>query len=247
MVKLDKGEVFMFGKKTGPNVRYQFGSQIGYMPQEIALIGEMTVKETVYFFGYLYQMKQETLQQRYSMIRRLLDLPADDLRLEKCSGGQQRRVSFASAIIHDPKLLILDEPTVGLDVILRAQIWKFLLDITINEKKSVVITTHYIEEAMQAHRLGVMRNGKIIVEENPRKVMTRYDSESLEEAVYKVFNDDRPLVEQPTGLNQNAHDSDNKIENACHEGDAKEGTSFGWKMTKAILKKHIIIFKRQPG
>lgn len=68
-----------------------------------------------------------------------------------CSGGQQRRVSFAVALMHDPELLILDEPTVGVDPLLRQSIWNHLVHITKAGQKTVIITTHYIEEARQAH------------------------------------------------------------------------------------------------
>lgn len=246
MTKLDAGDVYIFGQKTDANVRYKLGKHIGYMPQEIALIGELTVKETIYYFGLLYQMKREKLRSRYLLIRNLLDLPGDNLRLENCSGGQMRRVSFACAIIHDPKLLLLDEPTVGLDVILREQIWQFLLHITVNEKKSVVITTHYIEEALHSHRLGLMKNGRVILEDKPRAVLNRYECESLEEAVYRVFKNDASstLVAPTADLMQVAHDHAAIKSRGENEN---KGSNYGWKMTSAIIKKHISIYKRQPG
>lgn len=70
------------------------------------------------------------------------------------SGGQQRRVSFAVALMHDPELLILDEPTVGVDPLLRQSIWNHLVQITKDGNKTVIITTHYIEEARQAHTVS---------------------------------------------------------------------------------------------
>lgn len=79
-----------------------------------------------------------------------------------CSGGQQRRVSFAVALMHDPELLILDEPTVGVDPLLRQSIWNHLVQITKNGNKTVIITTHYIEEARQAHTVRTMST-KVIV------------------------------------------------------------------------------------
>ena len=89
--------------------------------------------------------------QSYCKLSKLLDLPPSERYVKNCSGGQQRRISFAAAMIHHPELLILDEPTVGVDPVLRDNIWNYLVQITTNTKTSVIITTHYIEEARQAN------------------------------------------------------------------------------------------------
>jgi ABC-type multidrug transport system ATPase subunit len=85
-------------------------------------------------------------------------LSVDSFAIGCCSGGQQRRVSFAVALMHDPELLILDEPTVGVDPLLRQSIWNHLVQITKDGNKTVIITTHYIEEARQAHTVSVFHH-----------------------------------------------------------------------------------------
>lgn len=76
--------------------------------------------------------------------------------LKNCSGGQQRRVSFAAAIVHMPELLILDEPTAGVDPLVRERIWNYLVEITQEHRIAVIITTHYIDEAKQANKVNIM-------------------------------------------------------------------------------------------
>lgn len=124
------------------------------MPQEIALVEEFSIKETIYYFGRIYGMSAERIRERYKLLRELLDLPQGSKQVGKCSGGQQRRVSFAAAMVHEPELLILDEPTVGLDPLLREKIWDFLVNTTRSSKLAVIITTHYIEEAKQANNVS---------------------------------------------------------------------------------------------
>ncbi|GBP77024.1 ABC transporter G family member 20 [Eumeta japonica] len=101
-------------------------------------------------------------------------------------GGQQRRVSFAVALMHDPELLILDEPTVGVDPLLRQSIWNHLVRITRPGDKTVIITTHYIEEARQAHCIGLMRSGRLLAEESPQALLAMYNCISLEDVFLKL-------------------------------------------------------------
>lgn len=121
------------------------------MPQEIALYGEFTIKETMMYFGWIFGMKTSEIMARLQFLLEFLDLPSQNRLVKNLSGGQQRRVSFAVALMHDPELLILDEPTVGVDPLLRQSIWNHLVHITKAGQKTVIITTHYIEEARQAH------------------------------------------------------------------------------------------------
>ncbi|XP_039285558.1 ABC transporter G family member 23-like [Nilaparvata lugens] len=101
---------------------------------------------------------------------------------EDRSGGQQRRVSMAVALFHNPKFLILDEPTVGLDPLLCESIWKYFIEITNVDHKTIIITTHYIEEARNAHTIGLMRSGILLAETSPLQLMEMNNCSSLEEA-----------------------------------------------------------------
>ena len=131
------------------------------MPQELALYGEFTIAETLSYFGRIFDMPRDKIRARTKFLLKFLDLPTQQRLIMNLSGGQQRRASLAAALLHEPELLILDEPTVGVDPLLRTSIWDHLSSMTNNNNDNgggggnsttIVITTHYIEEARQAHR-----------------------------------------------------------------------------------------------
>ncbi|CAH0763232.1 unnamed protein product [Diatraea saccharalis] len=183
---LNSGEIWVLGGKPGTKGSGVPGKRVGYMPQEIALYGEFTIKETMMYFGWIFGMETREIAERLRFLLDFLDLPSENRMVKNLSGGQQRRVSFAVALMHDPELLILDEPTVGVDPLLRQSIWMHLVRITSSGDKTVIITTHYIEEARQAHCIGLMRSGKLLAEESPQALLTMYSCISLEDVFLKL-------------------------------------------------------------
>lgn len=179
---LNGGSISVLGKPPGQPGSGVPGPRIGYMPQEIALVDEFSIKETLYYFGRICGMQEEKIHQRFKLLHELLELPDPDRYVVNCSGGQKRRVSFAAAMVHEPELLILDEPTVGLDPMLREKIWNFLIESTRSSKLAVIITTHYIEEANLANRIGMMRNGILLAEDSPPNILRTLNCNSLEDA-----------------------------------------------------------------
>ncbi|XP_041985170.1 ABC transporter G family member 23 isoform X2 [Aricia agestis] len=184
--KLNNGEIWVLGGKPGTKGSGVPGKRVGYMPQEIALYGEFTIKETMMYFGWIFGMQTREILDRLRFLLDFLDLPSENRMVKNLSGGQQRRVSFSVALMHDPELLILDEPTVGVDPLLRQSIWNHLVRITSSGDKTVIITTHYIEEARQAHCIGLMRTGRLLAEESPQALLTMYSCVSLEDVFLKL-------------------------------------------------------------
>src|SRR5581483_7814834 len=117
---------------------------LGYMPQDIGLYFDLTIVEQLTFFGHLSYMSGKNIRERIDFLLNLLDLQHKrNTFIGNLSGGQKRRVSFSSALIHNPPLLILDEPTVGLDPQLRQKIWKYLGQLCLTERTTIILTTHY--------------------------------------------------------------------------------------------------------
>lgn len=143
------------------------GKLVGYMPQETALFNEFNINETLYYFGLIHNMKLAEIRRRRDFLIEFLDLPPKEKEVKNLSGGQKRRVSMAIALLQEPQLLILDEPTVGVDPLLREKIWNHLVDIAKQTHTTIIITTHYIEEARKADRVGLIRNGRILAEQPP--------------------------------------------------------------------------------
>ncbi|KAL7040388.1 hypothetical protein ACKWTF_000371 [Chironomus riparius] len=267
MIPLESGRIDVFGKEITHFSLQKNGKRIGYMPQEMALVSDLTVKETIYYFGKIFQMDSDKLRDRYDMLHKLLELPPGDQLIQECSGGQQRRVSFASSMIHDPELLILDEPTVGLDPILREKIWNFILNITRTSKLAIIITTHYIEEARLADRIGLMRNGILLAEDSPSNVMNRMNVDNLEEAFLRLClrkgvsdevedntqeiiiednkNNNNELEMQQTITHRNL--KDDKIDNHKKDDDEEDSNMrWRWQIIYAMIIKNILQIKRQP-
>lgn len=250
IVDLQGGRITVLGKQTKKDEIHKAGHKIGYMPQETALIDELSVKETIYYFGNIFQMDFEKLRDRYLMLRNLLELPSDDHLVENCSGGQQRRVSLCAALIHDPELLILDEPTVGVDPLLREKIWDFMLHSTRTSKLAIIITTHYIEEARQADRCGLMRNGILLAEESPRNIMEKYQCDTLEEAFLKLCTkqESQQKLEFKYDRNESDDDHNNALENTSSaKPTTKMRKNFESQTVRALVTKNFLQLKRQPA
>ncbi|KAI1290099.1 ABC transporter G family member 20 [Halotydeus destructor] len=186
-LKPSSGTILVLGHKPGSADALVPGPGAGFMPQEVALYEEFTVKETVYYFGKLYGMSQGAVRDRADFLLGFLRLNNFSSQLIRTlSGGQKRRVSLASALVHSPPLLILDEPTVGVDPLLRETIWDYLVDLAKNERMTIMITTHYIEEARRADTVALLRDGHLMAEANPDSLITQHGLASLEMVFLKI-------------------------------------------------------------
>ncbi|MDQ1371664.1 MAG: transporter ATP-binding protein [Candidatus Thermoplasmatota archaeon] len=157
-------------------------ADIGYMPQEMAIYTDLTVSENLQLFGSLYSMEREAYIKREEALLSMVDLSERrDSLVSQLSGGMKHRASLACAMIHDPEVLFLDEPTVGVDPELRVGFWQNFADLKARGK-TIIITTHYMDEASRCDIVGMMRQGKLIAEGRPEELMERTSTSNLEDA-----------------------------------------------------------------
>ena len=160
---------------------------IGLCPQEPAYYSYLTGRENIELFGTFHGISQKLLRERTTQLVDAVGLSADaDRRVGKYSGGMVRRVSLAMALIHDPAIAFLDEPTVAMDPQSRHATWEIISDLK-KHGKTVVLTSHYIEEVEAlADRVGIIDNGKLIALGTPAELKQRFSSPSLEDVFIAI-------------------------------------------------------------
>ena len=154
---------------------------IGLVFQESALDRTMTVYENLSFSAALYGISRRTADDRINSLLKLFDL-SDKKRspVARLSGGMRRAVDLIRGVLHQPKILFLDEPTVGLDLPSRRKIWRFVQQLIAEEKLTVILTTHYLEEATPCDRVCFIRKGKAVELGAPRELIDRLGDEIVE-------------------------------------------------------------------
>lgn len=173
------GEVEVLGRRMPDR---EVTSSLGYMPQETAVYPGITVRQNLRFFGRIYGMSKSELEQREGELLSFVNLEKWRGELvANLSGGMKHRVSLACAMLHHPPLLVLDEPTVGVDPELRATFWDYFGSLR-DAGSTILITTHYMDEAGHCDRIGFLRNGRLIAEGTPREMLESTGTASLEDA-----------------------------------------------------------------
>ncbi|WP_425434513.1 ABC transporter ATP-binding protein [Paenibacillus catalpae] len=177
--RADAGKVELFGE---PMPQLKMLQTFGYMAQSDALYQELTGKENMAFYGSLYGLAGKVLASRIQSAALLVNLTDHlDKPASAYSGGMKRRLSLAIALLHEPQLLVLDEPTVGIDPVLRKTIWNELRALT-QKGVTIIVTTHVMDEAEKCDRLGLIRDGKLIALNTPEAIIEHAGVHTIEEA-----------------------------------------------------------------
>jgi ABC-2 type transport system ATP-binding protein len=181
--RVRNGELNVFGYPAGSA---SLRSRLGYMTQEDAIYDDLTVNENIRYFAIMSGMSGQLATAETFKILKIIDLSdkANSL-VRDLSGGQMRRVSLASALVADPDLLVLDEPTVGLDPVLRESIWRLLRQWR-DAGKTIIITSHVMEEAERCDDLLLVRSGRVIAHDTPEHLREQTGSETVEQSFLKL-------------------------------------------------------------
>jgi len=183
-----KLSVFGFDPTTqGRSIR----QRLGVVPQEDNLDLELTVSENLYIYGRYHDMNRSEIRERIVELLEFAQLSdRKDAKVEALSGGMKRRLTIARALINDPDLVILDEPTTGLDPQARHVLWDRLYRLK-QQGATLIITTHYMDEAEQlCDRLVVMDNGKIVAEDSPRRLIQQHAPREVVELRFEAGTQD---------------------------------------------------------
>jgi len=145
----------------------QVKRRIGYMSQKFSLYLDLTVRENLTFFGGVYGLRNPQLRERIAWAVEMADLTGSEDRLTgELSGGFRQRLALASALLHEPQVVFLDEPTGGVDPVARRVFWDLIYALA-EQGKTVFVTTHFMDEAEHCHRIALMDAGKVVAEGSP--------------------------------------------------------------------------------
>jgi ABC-2 type transport system ATP-binding protein len=180
------GRVSVLGRAPGPRAAVD----VGYMTQSAALYEDLPVLDNLVFFGRLFGMGRGEARARAGELLALVDLKGKErVPVRALSGGMRQLTNLACAMVHRPRLLLLDEPTVGIDPVLRRRLWEHFAELNAGGT-TILVTTHVMEEAERCHRVALIGAGRAIAVGTPAELKAAADTRSIEEA-YLVFWDRR--------------------------------------------------------
>ncbi len=185
-LRISSGEITVFNQPAGSRVLRE---QVSYMTQELSVYPDLTVKENLLYFMSMIGQPKKVSENIMNEILTLVDMTnqADSL-VSSLSSGQKQRVSLAVALIGAPKLMVLDEPTVGLDPVLREKLWRLFTKLA-NQGATLIISSHSMDEAGRCDDLVLIRDGKLIAHNSPKELLQVTGTKSVEESFLKLVGD----------------------------------------------------------
>ena len=178
------------GRVAGFDVYTQSGKikkSIGYMAQRFALYDDLTVRENIRFFGGIYGLRRQALRKKSEQLLEELGLSAvADSLVGALPLGWKQRLAFSVATLHDPPIVFLDEPTGGVDPVTRRQFWEMIYRAARVHKRTVFVTTHYMDEAEYCDRVSIMVDGRIEALDTPARLKSSFGAANMDEVFLKL-------------------------------------------------------------
>ena len=204
LVKPSNGSIEIFGKNIEEDFRFA-RSKVGIAHQEVSQDWFFPIEQLLYFQAGFYGILRKDSKDRIEYLLNKLGLfKHKSKKMRELSGGMKRRLQIAKALVHDPDIIILDEPTAGVDVELRHDLWSYLQELH-SEGKTILLTTHYIDEAeLLCEKVGIIDKGKLIVEDSVDNLKKMVKNSSIEIQLKDV------LERKPQFLNDYEHNIDDK-------------------------------------
>lgn len=193
LLNQDSGTVLFQGKSTTENISF-VRKNIGYMPERFSLYRDLTVEQNLNFFGDLFGVPKDVQQERIKKLYQFSRLEPFAKRLAgDLSGGMKQKLALCCVLIHEPKVLVLDEPTVGVDPVSRQEFWQILHDLK-NNGTSIFVTTSYMDEAEQCERIALIYDGTFLALDKPENIVKKYSSsnkDTLEDVFIKLMTEQK--------------------------------------------------------
>ncbi|WP_137221224.1 ribosome-associated ATPase/putative transporter RbbA [Shewanella sp. MEBiC00475] len=201
LLPASEGQAFLFGKLVDAN-DLEMRKRVGFMSQAFSLYGELTVSQNLTLHARLFHLSPSKTTERINTLvdrfglRNQMDELASSLPL-----GIRQRLSLAVAVIHEPEMLILDEPTSGVDPVARDEFWELLVELSRRDKVTIFISTHFMNEALRCDRISLMHAGEVLVYDEPQHLVEAKGAASLEEAFISYLEEAiGTTTEEPTVL-----------------------------------------------
>ncbi len=190
ILKPDSGSITVRGY-TIPKEKKKLRKIMGYLPQQRAIYDLLTTRENIEFFAKAKGITNQAVNNNTNdLISRLSLEEHTDKLAYQLSGGTQQRTALAAAMVNNPKIAFLDEPTVGLDPVLRREFWDYFRELAKKHGTTILVTTHYLNEAEWADRVGVMRNGRIMAVDTPHNLLEKTGQHNLENMFFELIKGD---------------------------------------------------------
>lgn len=250
LLPVSEGKAWLFGREIDSediNIR----KRVGYMSQAFSLYSELTVLQNLRLHAKLFHVPKEDIEVRVEEmvkrfeLRNVLEKLPDDIPL-----GMRQRLSLAVAMVHKPELLILDEPTSGVDPVARDNFWRLLIELSRKDGVTIFISTHFMNEALRCDRMSMMHAGKVLDSDTPHNLVIKQGTETLEDAFIKYLLDagagddvsSNPETEKikDTALQDSINDTDAIIQ------DLQAPKRFSWQRLLSYTWRETLELQRDP-